>query len=62
MDEYPSSSAYIAATVKDGETVVEPRCPHCKRKQAEWVLVGQFTCPECKTRFIIGRGFITVLT
>jgi ribosomal protein L37AE/L43A len=60
--EYPASTAYIAAAVKEQDIVKEPRCPTCKRMQAEWVLVGAFKCPECKTRFIIGSGFVTVLT
>ena len=44
------------------EEIQRPRCPKCGRVQAVSVVKGHFICPECKTEFIIGAGFVTVLT
>ena len=42
--------------------VIKPRCPKCLKVQAVSVVEGHFICPRCKTEFIIGDGFITLLT
>ena len=60
--EFPSNTAFIAAALvaakdKENAVVVQPRCPRCSRIQANWTVVASFTCPECKTQFIIGSGF-----
>lgn len=61
-DAYPSSTAYVAAVLKEQVVIQEPRCPKCNRKQANAIVFGDFTCPECKTHFIIGSGFVTILS
>jgi len=44
------------------DRVDSPRCPHCHKKMADWVTEAKFTCRYCKTEFIVGSGFITLLT
>jgi len=42
--------------------IIKPRCPTCKKCQANWVNgEASFTCKVCKTEFIIGDGFATIL-
>ena len=64
VDEYPATTAYVAAALKTQVVIREPRCPNprCNRMQANAVIFGDFTCPECKTHFIIGEGFVTIIT
>lgn len=61
-EEYPSHTAYVAATLKEQVVIKTPRCPKCNRIQANAIIFGDFTCPDCKTHFIIGSGFTSVLT
>ena len=42
--------------------IIKPRCPNCGRRQADWVVEAKFTCPKCNAEFIIGDGYVTLLT
>jgi len=43
------------------KVVIRPRCPKCGHVQAVSVVEGHFIC-RCKTEFIIGVGYVTILT
>ena len=46
-----------------GANRIIPRCPKCHKRVGNW-LEGEasYTCRDCKTEFIIGDGYVTILT
>ena len=40
-----------------------PKCPCCNKRVGNWLEgTASYTCRNCKTEFIIGEGFVTILT
>ena len=52
----------MPTSVSTPNKVITPRCPVCNKLQANSVVEGDFTCRGCRTRFLIGDGYITILT
>ena len=47
----------------NAETRIIPRCPRCGKRVGNWLEgVGSYTCRECKTEFVIGYNYVTILT